>query len=80
MDLELKGKAAVIIGGSVVIGSAAAEDLAVEGVNLVVAARQAAGRVDTYTGLTSYPEHNDTHQETRHGEAHDPAKADPRDS
>ena len=32
MDLELKGKAAVITGGSVVIGSAAAEDLAVEGV------------------------------------------------
>ena len=55
MDLELKGKAAVITGGSVVIGSAVAEGLAAEGVNLVLAARQATGRVNTYTGLTKLP-------------------------
>ena len=41
MDLELKGKVAVITGGSVGIGLAVAEGLAAEGVNLVLAARQA---------------------------------------
>src|ERR1700736_3856242 len=44
MDLELKGKVAVITGGSVGIGLAIAEGLAAEGVNLVLAAR-GAGRV-----------------------------------
>ena len=39
MDLGLKGKVAVITGGSVGIGLAIAEGLAAEGVNLVLAAR-----------------------------------------
>jgi len=39
MDLALKGKVAVITGGSVGIGLAIAEGLAAEGVNLVLAAR-----------------------------------------
>lgn len=41
MDLGLKGKVAVITGGSVGIGLAVAEGLAAEGVNVVLAARQA---------------------------------------
>ena len=41
MDLGLKGKVAVITGGSVGIGLAIAEGLAAEGVNLVLAARGA---------------------------------------
>ena len=41
MDLQLKDKVAVITGGSVGIGLAVAEGLAAEGVNLVLAARQA---------------------------------------
>lgn len=41
MDLELKDKVAVITGGSIGIGLAVAEGLAAEGVNLVLAARQA---------------------------------------
>jgi NAD(P)-dependent dehydrogenase (short-subunit alcohol dehydrogenase family) len=39
MDLELKGKVAVITGGSVGIGLAVAEALAAEGVHLVLCAR-----------------------------------------
>jgi NAD(P)-dependent dehydrogenase (short-subunit alcohol dehydrogenase family) len=41
MDLELKNKVAVVTGGSVGIGLAIAEALAVEGVDLVLAARGA---------------------------------------
>jgi len=40
MDLGLKGKVAVITGGSVGIGLAVAEGLAAEGANLVLGARQ----------------------------------------
>lgn len=40
MDLGLKGKVAVITGGSIGIGLAVAEGLAAEGVHLVLAARQ----------------------------------------
>jgi 3-oxoacyl-[acyl-carrier protein] reductase len=40
MDLNLKGKVAVITGGSIGIGLAVAEALAAEGVHLVLAARQ----------------------------------------
>src|ERR1700733_12443108 len=39
MDLGLKGKVAVITGGSVGIGLAIAEGLAAEGVNIIIAAR-----------------------------------------
>ncbi len=39
MDLELKGKAAVITGGSIGIGLAVAEGLAAEGVHVVLIAR-----------------------------------------
>ncbi len=42
MDLELRGKTAVITGGSVGIGLAVAEALAREGVNLVLCAREEA--------------------------------------
>ncbi|MDR3494725.1 MAG: SDR family oxidoreductase [Ancalomicrobiaceae bacterium] len=41
MDLGLKGKVAVITGGSVGIGLAVADGLAAEGVDVVLAARQA---------------------------------------
>jgi len=41
MDLGLRGKVAVITGGSIGIGLAVAEGLAAEGVDLVLAARQA---------------------------------------
>ena len=41
MDLGLNGKVAVITGGSVGIGLAVADGLAAEGVNVVLAARQA---------------------------------------
>jgi len=42
MDLKLRGKAAVITGGSVGIGLAVAQALAVEGVDLVLCARDGA--------------------------------------
>lgn len=46
MDLGLKGKVAVITGGSVGIGLAVAEGLAAEGVNVVIAARNKARAED----------------------------------
>ncbi len=46
MDLELRGKVAVVTGGSVGIGLAVGEALAREGVNLVLAARNEARVVD----------------------------------
>ena len=42
MDLGLRGKVAVITGGSVGIGLAVAEGLAAEGAHVVLAARDAA--------------------------------------
>jgi 3-oxoacyl-[acyl-carrier protein] reductase len=42
MDLELKGKRAVITGGSIGIGLAVAQALAAEGVDIVILARDAA--------------------------------------
>ena len=42
MELGLKGKAAVITGGSVGIGLAIAEGLAAEGVDLLLSARDGA--------------------------------------
>jgi short-subunit dehydrogenase len=42
MDLELKGKRAVITGGSVGIGLAVAKALASEGVHVVILARDKA--------------------------------------
>ena len=41
MDLGLKGKVAVVTGGSIGIGLAVAQGLAAEGVDVVLAARQA---------------------------------------
>ena len=40
MDLQLKGKAAFITGGSIGIGKAAALELAREGVDVAIAARR----------------------------------------
>ncbi len=57
MDMELKGKVAVITGGSAGIGLAAAEGLAQEGVNLLLCARneerltEAAGRIKNKYGV-----------------------------
>jgi NAD(P)-dependent dehydrogenase (short-subunit alcohol dehydrogenase family) len=48
VDLELKGKRAVISGGSVGIGLAVAQALAAEGVDIVILARDA-GRVERET-------------------------------
>jgi NAD(P)-dependent dehydrogenase (short-subunit alcohol dehydrogenase family) len=70
MELGLKGKVAVITGGSVGIGLAIAEGLAAEGVNLLLSARDGARltrvaeriaasygvRVETVTGDVAKPE------------------------
>jgi NAD(P)-dependent dehydrogenase (short-subunit alcohol dehydrogenase family) len=61
MDLNLRGKIAVLTGASVGIGLAVAEGLAAEGVNLVLAARQperladAAGHIATQYGVQAVP-------------------------
>lgn len=61
MDLNLRGKIAVLTGASVGIGLAVAEGLAAEGVNLVLAARQpdrladAAGSITTQYGVQAVP-------------------------
>jgi NAD(P)-dependent dehydrogenase (short-subunit alcohol dehydrogenase family) len=82
MELGLKGKAAVITGGSVGIGLAIAEGLAAEGVDLLLAARDAARltreaeriaaahgvRVETVAGDVSTPAA--THAITDAAEAH----------
>jgi NAD(P)-dependent dehydrogenase (short-subunit alcohol dehydrogenase family) len=61
MDLNLRGKVAVLTGASVGIGLAVAEGFAAEGVNLVLAARQperlaeAAGRIAVEHGVRAVP-------------------------
>jgi 3-oxoacyl-[acyl-carrier protein] reductase len=61
MDLGLKGKVAVITGGSVGIGLAVAEGLAAEGANLVLGARQGdrvkteAARIAAKYGIRAVP-------------------------
>jgi NAD(P)-dependent dehydrogenase (short-subunit alcohol dehydrogenase family) len=61
MDLNLRGKIAVLTGASVGIGLAVAEGLAAEGVNLVLAARQpdrladAASRIADQYGVRAVP-------------------------
>jgi NAD(P)-dependent dehydrogenase (short-subunit alcohol dehydrogenase family) len=61
MDLNLRGKIAVLTGASVGIGLAVAEGFAAEGVNLVLAARQperladAAGRIAAQYGVQALP-------------------------
>lgn len=52
MDLDLKGKVAVITGGSTGIGGAVAEGLAQEGVHLALVARQEDRLMETVTRLT----------------------------
>ncbi len=51
MDLELKGRVAVITGGSVGIGLAVARGLAKEGVNLVLCAREEARLAQETEGI-----------------------------
>jgi 3-oxoacyl-[acyl-carrier protein] reductase len=53
MDLGLRGKVAVITGGSVGIGLAVAEGLAAEGVDLVLAARQPERLADAAQGIAT---------------------------
>ena len=61
MDMGLRGKVAVITGGSVGIGLAVAEGLAAEGANLVLAARgeerlrAEAARIATASGVRITP-------------------------
>jgi NAD(P)-dependent dehydrogenase (short-subunit alcohol dehydrogenase family) len=61
MDLNLRGKIAVLTGASVGIGLAVAEGFAAEGVNLVLAARQperlaeAASRIAAQYGVQALP-------------------------
>ena len=52
MDLELKGKVAVISGGSIGIGLAIAEALAKEGVNLVLCARNEGRLIQVSTDIS----------------------------
>ena len=66
MDLELHGKRAIVTGGSMGIGRAVARQLALEGADLVVAARgrdtlgEAAARIAEEAGRMVVPFRVDT--------------------
>ena len=59
MDLGLKGKTAVITGGSVGIGLAIAEGLAAEGTNLILSARGRERRIADEAGSGAIEAHGE---------------------